>query len=285
MDTVIFEKGAPGGQISLTMEIENYPGLPVGMSGPEFSMRMYEQAAFFGAEIISAEVESVDLSGEMKKVITAEGEYTAPVVIIANGAHPKDIGIPGENEFRGRGISYCATCDAAFFENLHVYVVGGGDTAVEEAGYVTNYAKKVTIIHRRDELRASKFLQERAFNNPKIDFMWDSVIEEVKGTQRVESFVVRNVKTGETTEIFPDEGDSMFGLFVLIGMVPETSLYEGQIEMKDGYILTDERMMTNIKGVFGVGDIRDKRVRQVVTATSDGAIAAVEAEKYLTFGE
>lgn len=281
MNTVIFERFMTGGQIASTMEISNYPGAPEGISGPEFGMRIREQAEAFGAKIMDVEVLRVDFSGELKKVYTSEGEFEAPVVIIAGGTQPRAMGAVGEDKFKGRGISYCATCDAAFFEGLHVYVIGGGDTAVEEAGFISNFARKVTIVHRRDELRAAKSIQEKAFNNPKIDFIWDSVVDEVRGNQRIESFILRNLKTGERREITPEEGDLMFGLFVLVGFVPESKLYEGQVEMIDGYIPTDETMMTNVPGVFAAGDIRVKRVRQVVTATSDGAIAAIEAEKYL----
>jgi len=202
-------------------------------------------------------------------------------VIIATGAVPRPIGCPGEKELTGRGVSYCATCDAAFFEDMEVFVVGGGDSAVEEAIYLTKFARKVTIIHRRDELRAAKSIQEKAFKNEKIDFMWDTVVTEFKGDGILESMVVKNVKTGEEREIFADEEDGTFGVFVFVGYSPATKLFEGIIEMENGYIKTDEDMRTNIPGVFAAGDNRVKSLRQVVTATADGAIAAVQAEKYI----
>jgi len=203
-------------------------------------------------------------------------------VIIAAGANPVNIGCPGEKEFSGKGVSYCATCDAAFFEDFEVYVVGGGDAAVEEAMYLTKFARKVTIIHRRNELRAAKSIQDKAFANPKIDFMWDTVVEEIKGDGIVESMVVRNVKTGELTEVFADEDDGTFGIFVFIGFKPNTEVFKGHVEMDEkGYILTDPDMHTSVPGVFAAGDIRHKSLRQVVTACADGAIAAVQAGKYI----
>ena len=202
-------------------------------------------------------------------------------MIITGGEVHKYIGCPGAKELTGKGVSYCATCDAAFFEDLEVYVVGGGDAAVEEAMYLTRFARKVTLIHRRDELRAARSIQEKAFANPKMDFMWNTTVEEIKGDGIVESMVVKDTKTGETREIFADEDDGTFGIFVFIGYTPSSAIYEGKVDMERGYILTDEDMKTNIPGVFAAGDIRKKSLKQVVTAAADGAIAAVQASEYI----
>ena len=242
---------------------------------------MVEQVDEFGAEKKLDTIKEVELEGKTKVLKGEKGEYKAKTVIIATGANPRPIGCPGEKELTGRGVSYCATCDAAFFEDMEVFVVGGGDTAVEEAMYLTKFARKVTVIHRRDELRAAKSIQEKAFNNEKMNFMWDSVVEEIKGDGIVESMVVKNVKTGEKTEICADEEDGTFGIFVFVGFIPATKLFEGIITMEGGYIVTDEDMKTNIPGVFAAGDCRVKSLRQVVTATADGAIAAVQAGKYI----
>ena len=282
LSTLIIEKGQDGGQIAITDEIENYPGQMVeGESGPSLIARMTEQAKKFGAERCSDVIKSVDLSGDVKKLVGTKGEYEAKCVIIATGAFPKPIGCENEGKFTGKGISFCATCDAAFFEDFEVYVVGGGDSAVEEAMYLTKFARKVTIIHRRDELRAAKSIQEKAFANPKMEFMWDSVIEELKGDDILTSMVVKNVKTGEVKEIQADPEDGTFGVFVFIGYDPQSKVFEGKVNMEHGYIVTDENMKTNIPGVFAAGDIRVKSLRQVVTAAADGAIAAVQCEKYL----
>ena len=282
LSTLIIEKGQDGGQIAITDEIENYPGQMVeGESGPSLIARMTEQAKKFGAERCSDVIKSVDLSGDVKKLVGTKGEYEAKCVIIATGAFPKPIGCENEGKFTGKGISFCATCDASFFEDFEVYVVGGGDSAVEEAMYLTKFARKVTIIHRRDELRAAKSIQEKAFANPKMEFMWDSVIEELKGDDILTSMVVKNVKTGEVKEIQADPEDGTFGVFVFIGYDPQSKVFEGKVNMEHGYIVTDENMKTNIPGVFAAGDIRVKSLRQVVTAAADGAIAAVQCEKYL----
>ena len=223
----------------------------------------------------------MQLEGDVKKLIGNKGEYQAKSVILATGAFPRPIGCPGEKELVGKGVSYCATCDAAFFEDMVVYVVGGGDAAVEEAMYLTKFARQVTVIHRRDELRAAKSIQEKAFANPKLDFMWDSVVTELKGDGILESMIVKNVKTGEEREIFAPEEDGTFGVFVFIGFVPNSTLFEGKIDMENGYVLTDDDMKTNIPGVFAAGDVRKKSLRQVVTAAADGAIAATQAYHYV----
>ena len=281
--TLIIEKGQDGGQIAITNEIENYPGqLLEGESGPSLVARMTEQAAKFGCERASDTIKAVELKGPIKKIIGNKGEYYGKAVIIATGAHARPIGCKNEEQFRGKGISYCATCDAAFFEDFEVYVVGGGDAAVEEAMYLSKFARKVTIIHRRNELRAAKSIQEKAFANPKIAFMWDTVVESVNGDEILSSMVVKNTKTGELTTIEADADDGIFGLFGFIGLRPNSDLFNGVINMENGYILTDEDMCTNIPGVFAAGDIRKKTLRQVVTAAADGAIAAMQAEQYIS---
>ena len=283
LSTLIIEKGQDGGQIAITDEIENYPGQMVeGESGPSLIARMTEQAKKFGAERCSDVIKSVDLSGDVKKLVGTKGEYEAKCVIIATGAFPKPIGCENEGKFTGKGISFCATCDASFFEDFEVYVVGGGDSAVEEAMYLTKFARKVTIIHRRDELRAAKSIQEKAFANPKIAFLWDSVVVKVDGDDLLSSMTVKNVKTGELTTVEADEDDGLFGLFGFIGYNPNSKLFEGMLDMENGYIKTDDNMHTNIPGVFAAGDIRVKSLRQVVTAAADGAIAAMQAEHYVS---
>lgn len=283
LSTLIIEKGQDGGQIAITDEIENYPGAMVeGESGPSLIARMSAQAQKFGAERVSDTIKQVELEGDVKKLVGVKNEYLAKTVILATGAFPKPIGCKNEGKFVGKGISFCATCDAAFFEDFEVYVVGGGDSAVEEAMYLSKFARKVTLIHRRDELRAAKSIQEKAFANPKLAFLWDTVVDEVDGDELLSSMVVRNVKTGELTKIEADPDDGIFGLFGFIGYNPNSKLFEGIVDMEHGYIPTDADMHTNIPGVFAVGDIRVKSLRQVVTATADGAIAAMQAERYVS---
>lgn len=284
LSTLIVEKGKDGGQIAITNEIENYPGQIVeGESGPSLIARMTEQAAKFGVERVTDVINAVDLEGEIKTVKSAKAEYQAKNVIIATGAYSRPIGCKGEAEFIGKGVSYCATCDANFFEDFEVFVVGGGDSAVEEAMYLTKFARKVTIIHRRDELRAAKSIQEKAFANPKIEFFWDSVVEELYGEDILQGMIVKNVKTGETRKVEADEEDGMFGIFGFIGTVPNSKIFEGIIDMDErGYIKTDADMHTNIPGVYAVGDVRIKSLRQVVTAAADGAIAAVQVERSMS---
>lgn len=283
LSTLIVEKGKDGGQIAITDEIENYPGQIVeGESGPSLIARMTEQCEKFGVERVSDTITSVQLEGDVKKLCSTKAEYEGKTLIIATGAFPRPIGCKGEKEFLGKGVSYCATCDANFFEDFEVYVVGGGDAAVEEAMYLTKFARKVTVIHRRDELRAAKSIQEKAFKNEKLHFMWDSVVEEVSGDGILSEMTVKNVKTGEITQVVADEDDGMFGVFGFIGRVPNTEIFEGTaLELEKGYIPTDQDMHTNIPGVFAAGDVRVKSLRQVVTAAGDGAIAATQCEKYL----
>ena len=284
LSTLVIEKGQDGGQIAITDDIENYPGQMVeGESGPSLIARMTQQVEKFGAERVADTINAVDFSGEIKILKSAKNEYQAKNVIIATGAYARPIGCKGEAEFRGKGVSYCATCDANFFEDLEVFVVGGGDSAVEEAMYLTKFARKVTIIHRRDELRAAKSIQEKAFANPKIEFFWDSVVEELGGDDILQWMKVRNVKTGEVRTVEADEEDGMFGVFGFIGTVPNSKLFEGILDMDErGYIRTDEDMHTNIPNVYAVGDVRIKSLRQVVTAAADGAIAAVQVERSLS---
>lgn len=285
LKTLIIEKAQDGGQISQTAEIENYPGLRTDMeeSGLTLTERMTEQVKRFGAERALDEIVSFELEGEIKKLTGLSGKvYEARTVILAMGAHYRSIGCKNEDKFRGMGISFCATCDANFFRGLDVYVAGGGDSAIEEAIYLTKFARKVTVIHRRDELRAAKSIQEKAFANDKLSFIWDSVVDEALGEDVLNGLVIRNVKTGELTTIKADPNDGMIGLFGFLGMIPNTDRLEGSgIELMNGYIRADESTRTNIAGVFAAGDIRTKELRQVVTAVSDGATAAYQAEKYL----
>lgn len=284
LSTLIIEKGQDGGQIAITDEIENYPGQIVdGESGPSLIERMSQQAEKFGAERVSDTIKEVQLEGDVKTLKSEKAEYQAKNVIIATGAHARPIGCKGEKEYMGKGVSYCATCDANFFEDFEVYVVGGGDSAVEEAMYLTKFARKVTIIHRRNELRAAKSIQEKAFANPKIEFFWDSVVEELFGDDILQSMTVKNVKTGEIRTVEADPDDGMFGLFGFIGTVPNSDVFKGIIDMDErGYIKTDADMHTNIPGVYAAGDVRIKSLRQVVTAAADGAIAAVQVERSMS---
>ncbi|MDW7668647.1 MAG: thioredoxin-disulfide reductase [Bacillota bacterium] len=279
LKTLIIEKQQAGGQIVQTEEVENYPGSLEGDTGPAIVKRMVEQTKKFGVEKVSTEIMDVELEGDIKVLKAKDGEYKAKSVIIATGAEPRFIGCPGEKEFIGKGVSYCATCDGAFFEGLEIYVIGGGDTAVEEAIFLTKFARKVYIVHRRDKLRAAKSIQEKAFKNDKIEFIWDSTVEEIKGNGLVNGIVLKNKKTGEIQDIKAE--DSMMGVFIFVGYRPFTKLFEGKLDMERDYIKTDEDMRTSIPGVFAAGDVRVKNLRQVVTATADGAIAAVHAEKYL----
>lgn len=282
LKTLLIEKAMPGGQITLTNDIENYPGqLLEGESGFSLTERMGQQADKFGVERAYDEITAIDLSGEEKMLTGLSGEYRAKAVILATGAHPKPIGCENEALFTGRGISFCATCDGMFFRDLDVYVVGGGDSAVEEAIFLTRFARKVTIIHRRDQLRAVKAIQERAFANEKIDFLWNSVVEKVDGEDALSEMTVRNVVTGERTVIRASEADGTFGLFGFVGYAPNTALFEGKVNMDKGYIVTDEDMHTSVPGVFAAGDLRVKSLRQVITAAADGAIAAMQAAKYI----
>lgn len=276
MKTLIIERAKYGGQATTTDELENYPGSIKDCTGTNLSERMREQAEEFGTEFVKDEVVEVQLEGEIKEVKTRKAVYKAKTIIIATGAYPRLGGFKNEMELRGRGISYCATCDADFFTDLDIAVVGGGDSAITEAIYLAKFGESVTVIHRRDQLRAAKSLQEKAFKNPKIKFIWDSVVEEAKGDEILESLVLKNVKTGEQSEL------EVNGCFVFVGYLPISELFKGKINMNErGDIITDEEMRTNIPGVFAAGDVRQKSLRQVITAAADGAIAATNAEHYI----
>ncbi len=273
----LIERAVPGGQAFLTNEIENYPGFPKGVSGPELMQAFQEQAERFGVKIIMADIQEVELEGHEKALIGEDGNrYRASSVIIATGAQPKKLEVPGEEDFRGRGVSYCATCDGAFFRNKKVAVVGGGDSAVEEAIFLTRFASQVVIIHRRDRLRAVDILQKRAMANEKIDFRWDTVVTEITGEAKLTSLKLKNVKTGQEFE------EAFDGLFIFVGTVPNTGFLKGTLALdKEGWIITNSSLGTSLKGVFAAGDVRNTLFRQVATAVGDGATAAASAEHYL----
>ncbi|SHJ73290.1 thioredoxin reductase (NADPH) [Dethiosulfatibacter aminovorans DSM 17477] len=282
LNTLILEKGKTGGQIVTTDEVANYPGSIEDATGPSIIARMAKQAEEFGAVRKKDAVLDIDLEGKVKTVKCQNGQYKAKAVILATGANPRKIGCPGEIELTGKGVSYCATCDADFFTDFEVFVIGGGDSAVEEAMYLTKFARKVTVVHRRDQLRAAKSIQDKAFANDKLEFLWDSTVEEIKGDGMVESIVFKNTKTGELSEYNAHEDDGTFGVFPFIGFTPTSRLFKGKVAMDEGgYIKTDDNMKTDVEGVFAAGDIRVKSLRQVITAAADGAIAAVQAERYI----
>jgi thioredoxin reductase (NADPH) len=262
--------------MTTTELIENYPGFPHGINGDELSRLMEEQAKQFGMEVVSQEAVEVKIEGDMK-VIQANGTtYRCKALIICTGTEWRKLGVPGEKEFAGKGVSYCATCDGAFFKDSQIIVVGGGDSALTEALYLTKFVKELTIIHRRDSLRGTKIYQERVFANPKIKLLWNSVIQEIKGDSIVRSALIKNVKTGEVTEI------SIEGVFLFVGLSPRTQFLKGLVNLNEaGYIVTDENGETSVKGIFAAGDCRKKLLRQVATAVGDGAMVAFAAEKYL----
>jgi thioredoxin reductase (NADPH) len=266
-----------GGQISITNEVENYPGFPEGTTGPELVELMQTQAERFGARIEIDEVTEVDFTqGAPFAVKTYSQEYTARSVIICTGASPKRLGIPGEEEYIGKGVSFCATCDGFFFRDKDVVVVGGGDSALEEGIFLTRFANQVEVIHRRDQLRAGETLKARAVKNDKIDFIWDTVVDEIVGDGKVEGIKLRNVKTGATQEKTTD------GVFIFIGHFPNTDLFEGQLtEDERKYLITDSRMMTSVPGVFAAGEVQDPIYRQIATSVGQGCAAAMSAERWL----
>ena len=277
LSVLVLEKAAPGGQILVTDWIENYPGFPEGISGPDLIALMQAQVKRFGVDIHTGEVVSMDLTGEVKRLDLPDKTITSKTVIIATGASPRKLGVPGENRYFGRGVSTCATCDAPFFKDAVVVAVGGGNTAVQEGIFLTRFAKKVYLVHRRNQLRAVKVLQERAEQNEKIEVLWDSMVTEIKGgAEGVKAVALRNVISGLETEI-PAEG-----CFIWVGTVPNTLFAIGHVAMDDnGFIITDNRTQTNVPGVFAIGDVRNTPLRQVATAVGDGAIAANEAMLYL----
>jgi len=276
LKTIILERGTPGGQIALTNVVENYPGIE-SIGGAELGLAMESHAKKFGCEVQYLTVTGVDLTEKVKRVTTDSGVlFTSKVVIIATGAEHKKLGIPREDELAGRGVSYCAVCDGAFFRDRPVAVVGGGDSAIDEGLYLTRICRSVTVIHRRDTLRAQKILQERAFKTPTMHFIWNTVVEELLGENELTGVRLRNLKTGERTELAVD------GLFIYVGLLPNTAFLRGQVPMDpNGYIPTNEHMETGIPGVYAIGDVRPGTLRQVVTAAADGAIAAIQAEKYI----
>ncbi len=276
LHTLLIQNALFGGQMTTTELIENYPGFPQGITGDELSRLMEEQAKRFGIETVNQEVLEVRLEGDLKHVRTHESSYLCEALIICTGAEYRKLGVPGENEFTGKGVSYCATCDGAFFQDSQIFVVGGGDSALTEALFLTKFVKELTIVHRRDALRATKIYQERALANPKIKFLWNSVVQEIKGDQVVRSVLVKNVKTGEVKEFGTE------GVFLFVGLIPRTQFLKGLINMdEEGYILTDEKCETSIKGILAAGDCRKKLLRQIATAVGEGAMAAFAAEKYL----
>lgn len=275
LKVALIERGIPGGQMNNTSDIENYPGY-ANISGPDLAEKMFEPLENLGVEHLFGQVERIEDLGATKKIVTDDGEFEAKTVVIATGSNHRPLNVPGEEELNSRGVSYCAVCDGAFFRNKEVVVVGGGDSAVEEALYLSNLVSKVTIVHRRDELRAQKILQDRAFAKDNIEFIWDSVVTEIKGERKVSSVEIRNVKTEEISSISAD------GIFIYVGMIPQTNDFTDLgITNSSGYIPTNEKLETTIPGIFAAGDVREKEIRQVVTATSDGAIAAQGAYSFV----
>ncbi len=276
-DTLIISGLLPGGQLMNTTDVENYPGFEDGVMGPELMLTMRKQAERMKTTIIDDVVVNVDFRAKPFKVLTGSEEYEAKAVIVCTGATPRKIGIEGEQTFSGKGVSYCATCDGAFFRNQDIAVVGGGDTCMEEATFLTKFASRVHIIHRRDEFRASKIMQDRALSNENIEVHWNSVIEDIKGDQKVQQIILKDTKTGENKTL------EMGGVFVAIGHEPNTDLFKNQLEMdENGYIIQKENTQTSVKGVFTAGDVHDHRYRQAVTAAGFGCMSAIDVDKYLS---
>ena len=276
-DTLIISGLLPGGQLMNTTDVENYPGFDEGIMGPDLMLTMRKQAERMNTTIIDDVVVNVDFRAKPFKVLTGSEEYEAKAVIVCTGATPRKIGIEGEQIFSGKGVSYCATCDGAFFRNQDIAVVGGGDTCMEEATFLTKFASKVHIIHRRDTFRASKIMQDRALNNENIEVHWNSVIEDIKGDQKVQQIILKDTKTGENKTL------EMGGVFVAIGHEPNTELFKNQLEMdENGYIIQKQNTETSVKGVFTAGDVHDHRYRQAVTAAGFGCMSAIDVDKYLS---
>ncbi|HEX7034013.1 MAG TPA: thioredoxin-disulfide reductase [Nitrososphaera sp.] len=277
LTTLIISGTLPGGQLMTTSEVENYPGFPNGIFGPELMMNMRQQSERFGAVIVDDEVIKVDFKKKPLEVTTHSDTYTAEAVIICTGASPRKLGLPGEQQYSGRGVSYCATCDGPFFKGEDIVVVGGGDTALEEATFLTKFGKTVKIVHRRDSLRASKILQEKAKQNPKIEFIWNNVVSDIKGDKKISTVTVKNVATGKETIL------NAGGLFIAIGHEPNTSIFKGQLELDDkGYIILKDHTKTSVEGVFAAGDVHDHRYRQAITAAGFGCMAAIDVERWLS---
>jgi len=276
-DTLIISGVLPGGQLMLTTEVENYPGFENGIFGPELMSIMRKQTEKMGATIVDDEVVNVDFKHSPFKVLTPSEEYESDAVIICTGANPRKIGAKGEIEFGGKGVSYCATCDGPFFRNQDIVVSGGGDTAMEEAIFLTKFGKSVHVVHRRDKLRASQVMQDRAFDNPKIKFHWNKVIEEITGKEKVNQVIIKDLKTNEKQPL--DAG----ALFIAIGHEPNTELFKGQVDLDDqGYIVLKDLTKTSVEGVFAAGDVHDHRYRQAVTAAGFGCMAGIDVDKYLS---
>ena len=276
-DTLILSGILPGGQLVNTTEVENYPGFENGIMGPDLMIDMRKQSQRMGTTIVDDEVVDVDFRRKPFKVLTASEEYEGRAVIIATGANPRKMGLEGEETFGGKGVSYCATCDGPFFRNQELVVVGGGDSAIEEATFLTKFATTVHLVHRRDELRASKVMQERALKNEKIKFHWDSQVIDIKGDKKMQQAVLKNLKTGEESTL------NVGGLFVAIGHEPNTKLFKNQIKLDDeGYVVLKNKTHTDIEGVFAAGDVHDRNYRQAITAAGFGCMAAIDVDKYLT---
>jgi len=277
LHTLLIERVIPGGQIMNAELVENYPGFPQGISGAELGSLMEQQATKYGLEITMADVEGVEFRGEEKIVNTSEGQYRVKALIIAGGSEHSKLGVPGEEELRGRGVSYCAMCDGALFNDQVVSVVGGGNVALSDALFLTRFASKVIVIHRRDQLRATKIFQERALAEPKIEFLWDTVVESIEGDSQVRELRLRNVKTKEESRL------EVSGVFIAVGLRPNTGYLEGLLALSpEGFILVNEQMETGVPGVFAAGDIRAGSARQVSSAVGDGATAAISAERFLS---
>jgi len=277
LNCLLIERGAVGGQIINTEWVENYPGFAESISGIDLTEAMHKQATKFGLETLIAGVTGIDIKGNQKVVRTSQGDFTAKAIIIAGGSERQKLGVPGEAEFTGRGVSYCATCDGPFFKDKAVAVIGGGNAAITEALELTRFASKITVIHRRDELRATKILQEKAFAEKKIDILWDSVIEEIAGDTFVEKVRVSNVKTKKKSVL------DVSGVFMAVGFKPNTDYLKDIVKLDDiGTIATNEKMETGVPGIFAAGDIRSNSIRQVIAAAGDGAVAAIGAEKYIS---
>ncbi len=276
LKVLLVEKMVPGGQILVTDWIENYPGFPEGISGFDLAQKIAEQAGRFDLEIVTAEVRSIEVEGALKKVNLGSETITSHALIIASGASPRKLGLPGEDQFFGKGLSTCATCDAPFYKDRVVAAIGGGDTAVQESIYLTKFAQKVYLIHRRDELRATKILQERALANDKIEMLWDTVPTRFSGLFNVDTVAIKNVKTGEARDLKVD------GCFVWVGILPNTDFLNNSVAVDDsGFIVANTKMETSIPGVYAVGDVRDTPLRQIASAVGDAAIAAFSAGNYI----
>jgi len=277
LNSLLIERGLVGGQIVNAELVENYPGFPEGIPGPELGQLVHQQATKYGLKILHADVTSLELQGEQKVVKTTEGNFIAKAVIITSGSERHKLGIPGEEKFTGKGVSFCATCDAAFFRELPVAVVGGGNAAITEALHLTKFASKVTVIHRRDQLRATRILQDKAFSEQKIEFLWNNTVEEIEGEDFVKRIKLRHVISGEKSIL------DVAGVFIAVGLKPNIDYLKGILPLDpDGHIITNERMETGIPGIFAAGDIRHDSARQAITAAGDGATAAIYAEKFIS---